>query len=228
MTLRRDIEYLEERGELIKVRGGARSMKFLKTAMEDEFGKRLSENTEEKTSIAKTACTFPAEGTSVFLDAGTTAMKFASELSDMRMTVTTTGPLVAIELSKKSRIIVNLVGGMLNNDNLSVSGMNSIKFLEDINIDTAFMVPSGCTVQDGMTCGNYSDFELKKYIIKKARRVIMMMDSSKVGRSLPYTFCNFSDIDILITDSAPSDELAAKLAESSVKTVIAGETPDNI
>lgn len=46
MTLRRDIAYLESRGELIKVRGGARSMKFITSSMEDEFGKRLHECTE--------------------------------------------------------------------------------------------------------------------------------------------------------------------------------------
>ena len=73
MTLRRDINLLEEKGELIKVRGGAKSMKFIKTSMEDEFGKRLSENPEGKSKIADKAAEMIADSRSVFIDSGTTA-----------------------------------------------------------------------------------------------------------------------------------------------------------
>lgn len=104
MTLRRDIDRLEAKGELIKVRGGARSMKFLTTSAEDDFGKRLYEATEEKTRIAECATEFVETGRSIFIDSGTTALRLASMVADERFTVTTTGPHVAIELAKsKSR-----------------------------------------------------------------------------------------------------------------------------
>lgn len=78
MTLRRDIDRLESKGELIKVRGGARSMKFLTTSAEDDFGKRLYEATEEKTRIAECATGFVETGRSIFIDSGTTALRLAS------------------------------------------------------------------------------------------------------------------------------------------------------
>ena len=221
MTLRRDIDKLEARGELIKVRGGARSMKFLTSSAEDNFGKRLYAATGEKSKIADAAAEMTAEGASIFIDSGTTALRLASAMPDIRATVTTTGPHVAIELAKKQRTIVNLVGGMINRENLSVSGMQAMKFINGINIDTAFVVPSGFSVECGFSCGNYSECELKKYVISKARRVIMLMNSGKLGKNLPYTFCKPDEISTLITDSALPDEVEKFIKMSGAQIIYA-------
>ncbi len=212
MTLRRDINLLEEKGELIKVRGGAKSMKFIKTSMEDEFGKRLFENPEGKSKIAEAAAKLAAESRSVFLDSGTTALRLAAVLPDMQITITTTSPHVAIELAKKQRVMVNLVGGIINHDNLSVSGMQALRFIDDINIDLAFIVPSGCSSSSGFTCGNYSECELKRHIVKKARRVAILMDRDKLDRCLPYTFCTPDSAQTIITDGTLPAEYREYLA----------------
>lgn len=72
MTLRRDIEYFEKQGEAIKVRGGARSMKFITTSMEDAFNLRLGENTSAKDKIARCALTMinPAEPQYILTEVG--------------------------------------------------------------------------------------------------------------------------------------------------------------
>ena len=119
MTLRRDIEYFEKQGEAIKVRGGARSMKFITTSMEDAFSKRLQENVISKERLASVAVSMIETGRSIFLDSGTTMLALAARLPDERFTVTTTGPNVALEIIKKRRPMVNIVGGMLNSDNIS-------------------------------------------------------------------------------------------------------------
>ena len=129
MTLRRDIEYFEKQGEAIKVRGGARSMKFITTSMEDAFSLRLHENAGAKEKIARRALTLLETGRSIFLDSGTTMLRLAEMIPDERITVTTTGLNVAIELMKKDLPIVNIVGGMINRDNITVSGYQSIAFI---------------------------------------------------------------------------------------------------
>ena len=212
MTLRRDIQFLEERGDLIKVRGGAKSMKFIRTSMEDEFGKRLLENPEGKTLIAERAAALIEGSRSVFLDSGTTALRLASFVPDTQLTVTTTSPHVALELAKKRKIMLNLVGGLINHDNLSVSGIQALRFIDDINIDLAFVVPSGCSLSSGFTCGNYSECELKRRIVEKARRVVMLMDGKKLDRCLPYTFCGPEKVDVILTDGALSEEYRAFLS----------------
>lgn len=200
MTLRRDIEYFEKQGELIKVRGGARSMKFITSTSDDGYAEREKENYNSKVAIATKALMFVEKGRSYFLDSGTTIMRLAENIPDEHMTITTPGPNIALELAKKQHPIINLVGGIVNRESISVTGSMAIDFLSNINIDIAFIAPSGYSQNNGFSCGNYAESELKNFIVKKARTVIMLMDTSKLDKNLPYTFCRLSDIDILITD----------------------------
>lgn len=221
MTLRRDIEYFEKQGEAIKVRGGARSMKFITTSMEDSFKQRLSENTVAKDKIARCAISMIETGRSMFFDSGTTMLRMAELLPDERLTITTTGPNIALELLNKTLPIINLVGGMVNRDNISISGTPALEFLDSINIDIAFIVPSGMSGKNGLTSGNYSECELKKLVVQKARRIIALMDTSKLDKSLPYTFCGIEDLDTIITDAPLPEDITRQADAAGVKVKIA-------
>ena len=219
MTLRRDIEHFEREGDAIKVRGGARSMKFITTTMEDSFTSRLSENIEEKEMIARKAAEYLETGRSIFIDSGTTLLKLAAHVPNERFTFTTTDPNVALELCKTGQPIVNMVGGMLNRDNLSVSGFQALRFLTEINIDIAFISPSGLSAQNGFTGGNYSECELKRMIVEKARRVIILMDRSKLDKCLPYTFCTMDQVHTIVTDGHLPPDINEYAARSGVDIV---------
>jgi DeoR/GlpR family transcriptional regulator of sugar metabolism len=221
MTLRRDIEYFEKQGEAIKVRGGARSMKFITTSMEDAFNLRLGENTSAKDKIARCALAMIETGRSMFFDSGTTMLRVAELLTDERLTITTTGPNIALELLNKALPIINIVGGMVNRDNISVSGTPALEFLDSINIDIAFIVPSGMSGKNGLTSGNYTECELKKLVVQKARRVIALMDTSKLDKSLPYTFCSIEDLDTIITDAQLPEDIMRIAEAAGVKVKIA-------
>lgn len=221
MTLRRDIEYFEEQGEVIKVRGGARSMKFITTSMEDAFSMRLHTNAGAKERVARSALAYMETGRSIFLDSGTTMLRLAEMMPDERITVTTTGLNVAIELMKKEMPIVNIVGGMINRDNISVSGNQAVRFLESINIDVAFIVPSGISGKDGLTCGNYIECELKRLVVEKARKVVLLMDASKLNKSLPYTFCAIEDVDCILSDEELPSDMAERAKAAGIEVFIA-------
>ena len=219
MTIRRDIDHFEKQGEAIKVRGGARSMKFITTSMEEEFPRRMQKNIPAKETLAKKAVDLLETGRSIFLDSGSTMMIMASLLPEERLTITTTGPNIAMELLNKKKTIVNLVGGMLNRDNISVSGTQALRFLDDINIDIAFIVPSGASAQTGLTCGNYSECELKKLIVEKARKIIVLLDMTKLDKSLPYTFCDFEKISTIITNGRLPEDIADLAEKCGVEIV---------
>ncbi len=221
MTLRRDIEYFEKQGEAIKVRGGARSMKFITTSMEDAFNLRLNENTNAKEKIARCALNMIETGRSMFFDSGTTMLRMAELLPDERLTITTTGPNIALALLNKSLPLINIVGGMVNRDNISVSGSPALNFLESINIDIAFIVPSGMSGKNGLTSGNYIECELKKLVVQKARRVIALMDTSKLDKSLPYTFCSIDELNTIITDAPLPQDIMSQAEAAGVKVKIA-------
>lgn len=219
MTLRRDIEYFETQGEAIKVRGGARSMKFITTSMEDAFSKRLQENITSKEKLAFKAVSMIETGRSVFLDSGTTMLTLASKLPDERFTVTTTGPNVALEIIKKQRPMVNIVGGMLNRDNISVVGNSAVDFIESINIDIAFIVPSGISV-NGLTGGNYTECEIKKKVISKANRVVVLLNLAKINKVLPYTVCSLADVDVIISDKSLPPEMQEQVEKAGTEIII--------
>ena len=220
MTLRRDIEYFEKQGEAIKVRGGARSMKFITTSMEDSFHQRLGSNMTAKEKIARRAIELIETGRSLFLDSGTTVLTLASLLPDERHTIITTGPNIALELIKKKQPIVNLVGGMVNRDNISISGNQALRFLDDINIDIAFIVPSGLSLKDGFTSGNYSECELKRMVVEKARRVVVLMDTSKLDRSLPFTFSSLEKVHTIVADKPLPDDITSAAKTAGVEIII--------
>lgn len=219
MTLRRDIDYLEKTGEAIKVRGGARSARFLAETMDDPYFSRMSENLESKRKIAAGAVQFLEAGRSIFFDSGSTLQQMIPYVPDERFIFTTTSPAAAIELSRIGRPVINLVGGWLDRDYQAVSGMQAMKYLEDVNIDIAFLSPSGLSAQSGFTGGNYNECQLKKAVAEKARLVVMLMDLSKAEKSLPYTFCRLDQVQVLICDGPLPQQLQLQASACDVQVI---------
>ena len=216
MTLRRDLEKLESLGEIVRTRSGAKSIAYLTRLSEAQFSERESENIAEKNYIAQSAYQYVRQESSVFLDTGTTVTGLARLLKNDKLFIITTAPNIALECAKNPDNTVFMTGGQLSNGNLSLSGVNALSFLDHINIDVAFMASSGFTFNNGFTCGNYDECQLKKRVIKKAAKVIMLMDSSKLGRNMPFTFADLADVDILVTDKNVSDEDLKRIRSSGV------------
>ena len=219
MTLRRDLKYFEENGLAKRTRGGAVALSMLSITAEDVYSRRARENTTAKTLIARKAVSYIESGRSYYLDSGTTLMLFAKEIPDDYFSILTSGPNIALELIKKQKPNVMLIGGVLNRNTISISGANATSFLNSINIDTAFMATSGFSLQNGFTSGTYSECELKQEVLRRASSVIMLMDSSKCGKSLPYTFGTLKDIDVLVSDDNLPEEIKAAAAENGVTVI---------
>lgn len=219
MTLRRDLERLEKQGDIVRTRGGAKSIAHLSRIKEDLYSARAYENVEEKTFVAKKAVELIPQDRSVYLDCGTTIMYLSQLITDQKLFITTSAPNIALECVKNPNANVFLVGGNLNRDNFSLSGVNSLDFIKNINIDIAFMATSGFSLQNAFTCGNYDENEIKKHIIKKATKVYMLMDSSKVGKNLPFTFAGLEDIDVLITDGQISDDIINEFKKNDIGVI---------
>ena len=217
MTLRRDIEFLENVGEAQRVRGGAKYVGNSNGA-EDIYEIREIKNKAAKEHIASVAAGYAETGCSIYLDSGTTGMMIAKLLPDTPYFILTSGPNVAVEIAKKFKPSVTLVGGLMNRVTLSVSGTQSLDFIKDFNIETAFVAASAFSEENGFTVGNSSECELKRAVVKKAKKVIMLCDSAKFGKSMPYTFAALDEVDVLITEKQPDEEIlkAAKKSNTSV------------
>ena len=200
MTLRRDLFQLEEDGRIIRIRGGAMSVKEVQKVSGEAYTKKTTINTDAKIVIAQKAAALIDEGTCVFIDGGTTAMYLSKELPDINCTIFTNGIAVAMELAQKKNVNITVVGGQLMKDNLSTSSPASKDYFNLTNFEIAIVSSTAFTPEQGFSCNSQIESDLLKSVFKKARQVYMMLDSSKIGKINPYTFAHIEDVDVLITD----------------------------
>ena len=121
MTLRRDLLQLEQAGRIIRVRGGAMSVKEVQKVSSEPYAKKTTIHTDEKIKIAQKAASLIEENCSLFMDGGTTAMYLAKEMPDINIHVFTNGLAVAIELAQKKYLNVTMLGGQVMKENLSTA-----------------------------------------------------------------------------------------------------------
>ena len=214
MTIHRDLQALENQGMVVKVRGGAKSVRH---TGDPGFDVRMQENNTGKNIIARKALELIQPNSSVFLDASTTNLVLARNLPDISLNIFTTGPSIALELCRLHNPVVTVCCGAINRKNLALSGQNTLEMLEKINIDLAFIGVSGCSVEAGFTCGTESDMLVKHKVIQKARTSVIMCDRGKLSRLMPYTFARLEDVDCLISDGPMPDSFAQAAQQAGVR-----------
>jgi DeoR/GlpR family transcriptional regulator of sugar metabolism len=207
MTLRRDLEYLEKQGQIIRTRGGAKSLAHLSLLKETAYAQRQSENIAAKMLIAEKAVQLITPGRSIFIDSGTTCMCLTQRIPDQNLFILTAAPNIALELARSQNIKISLTGGQLSHETLSLSGFNAAEYVRSLNIDLAIMATSAFSLSNGFSCGDYYEAELKRLIIRKARQTALLMDISKYNCSMPYTFARLANIHILVTDQPLPEEV---------------------
>ncbi len=228
MTLRRDLIFLEGEGLLIRTYGGAVSAKKLSLTggEENAYSRRASENIEAKMKIAEIAVSLVEKGRSIYFDSGSTLMCLAKILPDDNYSIVTSGANISLELIKKQRISVVTLGGSVNRNTLSVSGPYAMSILDTINIDLAFMSASGFSAENGLTVSNIHECDLKRKVVQRAKKVILLMDESKINKDLPFTYAKLNDINMWVCEKTlPSDinEIANKLGVKILNQKIENE-----
>ncbi len=219
MTLRRDLISLESEGRLIRTHGGAVSAKRadIFSGEEDEYARRAAENIEAKLQIARNAIPLVEKGRSVYFDAGSTIMCLARQLSDENYSIVTSGANIALELLKKQNTSVVTLGGLVNRNTLSVSGPNALSALDTVNIDIAFMSASGISLDSGLTVSNVYECELKRKVVGRSKKVILLADTQKINKNMTFTYANLEDIDILVTEKRPQEDMLSEAEKHGVK-----------
>ena len=216
MTLRRDLYQLEEDERIIRIRGGAMSVKEVQKVSGEAYTKKTTINTDAKIVIAQKAATLIDENISLFLDGGTTAMYFSKEIPDIACNVFTNGIAVAMELAQKKNINITVVGGQLMKDNLSTASPVAKEYFASTNFELAIVSATAFTPENGFSCNSQIESDLLRLVFQKARHVYMMLDSSKIGKINPYTFAHIEDIDVLITDDNFPKEYKALFEQNNI------------
>jgi DeoR family transcriptional regulator, aga operon transcriptional repressor len=208
VTVRADLEVLDRRRVVRRVRGGAvPAGKELRDEL--SFEESLSASAVEKQLIGRAAAGLVGPGESLILDVGTTTTFIArslvarSELHDL--VVFTNGLNIAMELeSAIPRFSVIMTGGTLRRLQHSLVDPMAQHLLRETNADTVFIGCNGVHAERGVTNINAPEAEIKKRMLASASRRIVVADGSKIGRVELAWVTGIAEVDLLIT--GPSAE----------------------
>jgi DeoR/GlpR family transcriptional regulator of sugar metabolism len=215
-TIRNDLNALEKEGRLKRVHGGA-ILRDQEQFQNNSFILRFRQNAAAKHAIAREAAALVNSGDSIMLDASSTSYYLARALAGRsKLRIMTNGFEVARELAENSSNTVILIGGVVNNDSSSVTGLLSEQIIAEMHIEKAFFSCSGFSLERGMTEVHIEEAQLKRKAIESAARVIALIDSSKFGKEDLTSFASAMQITCLYTDSGLTPEWAARLKQAGI------------
>ena len=216
MTIRRDLDALVTQGAARRVRGGAISL--LLGAEEPPFAVRTVAAGDAKRRIGQAAADLLAEGESVALDSGTTALEVARCLSGRRVTVMPLSLHAAWALTHAEGVRLLMAGGEVRPGELALVGPLATASLAALRFDTAVL--SCCGLADGqVTAHDLGDAEVKRAMRAAAARTVLVADGSKFARSAAAVVCATSDVDVLVTDGSVPADTAAELRARGVEVL---------
>ncbi len=222
-TVRNDLNALGEQGLLMRVHGGA-VLSQRDQFQNNSFVRRYQQNAAAKLAIASAAAVLVNDSDSILLDASSTAYYLAKALSERRhLRVMTNGFEVARELAQNTTNTVILIGGIVNNESSSVTGLLSEHIIEELHIQKAFLSCSGFSLERGMTEVHLAEAQLKRKVIESAQILYALVDSSKFGKEDLTPFARPQQIAHLFTDSNMTDEWKTRLQLANILFTVCSE-----
>ncbi len=220
VTIRQDLDFLENEGLLRRTHGGA--ILNEKLGLERPFQVEESSRREQKERIARAAVDLVSSGDTLILDVGTTVTEAARLLVAEKKTpiVFTNGLNIAAILEANPEITTIVTGGTLRAKQHSLVNPFGQLVLERVHADLAFIGCNGVEHEHGVTNVNAAEAEIKALFLKAARRRVVLADSAKIGKVALAKIGDVEDVDLLITDRGAPEEALALLRERGLEIVV--------
>jgi DeoR family fructose operon transcriptional repressor len=230
VTVHRDLERLASEGLVERVHGGARALggaggSVIATA----WSQRTQQAADAKTAIAAHAARYVESGTTVFLDASSTALALAHELMDRppnEVTLVTNSPAIAFLMQAESVHVV-VTPGELDQHMRMVGGRWTVEFLSQLHFDLAFISAAGVTLEKGLTTSRRPLADVINAARATAERTIGLIDATKFARNSLLTIVHPHELDAVIVDPALPEEVAADYRAAGVRLEISMKEEDD-
>ncbi len=199
ITIRRDIQQLADMKKIEKVHGGAKALGSFGEMRDFEVEKRERAYIKEKKKIAQTAATFIKDGMSIYLDAGSTVSYMIQYLKDKDVYVYTHG-IHHIALLLEYKIPFSIIGGSVKPKTQATVGEMTIKQLQMLHFNLAFMGANAFDSSFGFSTPDISEGLIKQTIIEQSDAVYILMDQSKLNKKSQVRFATLEDVTAIITE----------------------------
>lgn len=217
-TIRRDLQELSNSGICKKVYGGA----VLPLPEAGNFHSRKVKNRSEKDKIAQQCAALVKPDTCIFIDAGTTNLAIARALpTDIRITVVTNSPEIAVELMTRSHSEVILLGGQIHQATGGCVGSGAVAQIQEMLFDQVFI--GGCAMDPdiGLTGFDFADCEFKKAVLKQSNQTIVALTADKLPGVARYVVARPQALEVIIVEANISDALRTVLKEHHITLITA-------
>lgn len=222
MTIRRDLQSLSDAGRVIRTHGGATPAEQVR--FEFQFLERAKLNAPAKDQIGATAAALVKDGESVLLDSGTTTLAIARYLrTRRRITAITTSLPIAAVLQDAPGVETLLLGGYVRRDTPDLGGALTESNLENLKADVAFIGADGIDLVGNVSNASMSIARMLTKMAASAKRVYVVADSEKIGKTALVTFGKASKWAGLITDAGVSRAALRSLRNAKVNVIVAHE-----
>jgi DeoR family transcriptional regulator of aga operon len=223
VTIRRDLDALEEQGLLRRTHGGAVSIEplFYEPFKRDRaFLAQVEKMADEKRRIGRAAAAMITPGETIAVTPGTTTAEVIRGLPlNYNITVVTNTANIVMELSKRKDVDVFVTGGHLHGEWFSLVGPTAIRSLENMLIHTLFIGADGIDSKWGASAYSSDEAELNGTMVKHARRNIAVVDHTKFGIMANWRICETGLLHTLITDTGATQKMIAPFQKLGVQVV---------
>lgn len=217
-TIRRDLRELSDAGLLQRVHGGA----LPRSPADASYIARQSQAPSAKAAIAQAAVQLLRPGQVILLDGGTTTLQVAQQLPiDLRATIVTNSPPIAVALAEHPEVEVIVIGGRLYKHSHVTIGAATIEALGAIHADICLLGVCSLHPEIGISVPQFEEAHVKRAMIAGAAEVVALASAEKLGTAAPYIVGPLSDLTHLVTERAVSDDLLAPYRAQGI-TVVRG------
>ena len=196
-TIRRDLRELAAEGKLQRVHGGA----LPASPAVGDFAVRQQIAPDGKVAVGRAAAALVKAGQVVILDGGTTTLQLAKHLPlDLRATIVTHSPTIAVALQEHPTIDVILIGGRLFKHSVVTVGAAAVDAISRIRADAYFMGVTGIHREAGLSTGDLEEAHIKRALSAAAAETHVLVTAEKVNAASPYLICALTDIDGVVVE----------------------------
>lgn len=222
ITIRRDLEKLEEQGVLERTHGGA----ILTQRMRQEplYVQKERLEIEAKRAIGKAAAQLVNPGETIFVHSGSTTRQIFSHLAHLpRLRVITSNVAAMAELDNRDESVeLIVVGGTYRWQSNSLVGPIALATIAQINASKTFLGVDGISTQHGLTTPIQEEAEVARAMIEQTRgAIIVVADHSKIGVVAEFVTCALKKVDTIVTDTALDEDWRESLAAEGIGIVVA-------
>jgi DeoR/GlpR family transcriptional regulator of sugar metabolism len=223
-SIRHDLTVLEEGGKLRRVRGGAVSRSTAR--LNGLFAGWARENAAQKRRIGLAAAGLVQGGNVVFFDSGSTVVEVAAHIpgtlrSPRAITMVTHSLPVIQEVGNWEQPHLICLGGLYLPDYQAMVGPVTLADLRELSADIAFLGCDGLTVEGGLSTPHMLIAEVGLAMASRARRVVAVANSTKLGRAGFTPIVGLDAINVLVTDQDASPDLIAQIRDLGIEVVLA-------